>query len=811
MPAVSVPQAFQLALQHHQAGRLAEAEALYRQVLAVQPDHASAWHMLGVATRQSGLLSLAEEQIRRAISLDPHNAAAHCNLGEAYGAMGRFDDAIACYRRALELKPDSPEAINNLGTALKATGNMGEAIAAYRRALTIKPDYPDASMNLGIALAVRGEFEEAVAAFRAVPQIAPAHAKAYDHLGSAFLARGRFDEAADAYRRALEINPEYATAHFNLGIALKELGQLEQSIGAFRQAIELKPDFTAAFINLANVLTAHGRIDEAIAAARAAIDRQPGSAEACINLGIALAAQLRLDEAVAVFRRAVDLNPNSADAHHNLGSALLDCGQLDEASVEIQRAIEREPGHAGAWDNFGNVLRGQGRLEEALAAYRRATEAAPATSRFHSSILVTLQLLPHLEERRVIEEHQQWNRQISGRVRQVLPPHLHDRNPDRGLRVGYVSPDFRDLAVGRNLKPLFQHHEFQNFTVLCYSGAVQTDGLTEEFRQRAEAWRNTVGMTDQALADTIRRDGVDILVDLAQHTRGNRLPVFARNPAPVQVSFMGYPASTGLEAIGYRISDRWLDAEFGVGSSDFGWKRNPNIRPPNFDPPPAEQVFLIDSFWCYDPCGVEVAVTDLPAKESRRITFGSLNNFCKINDFVLKLWARVLMEAPDSRLLLLSEIGGHRQRALDFLEHEGVEPNRVEFVAPCPRRAYLEQYQRIDIALDPFPYGGHTTSLDALWMGAPVVSLAGERAVSRAGLSILNNLGLPELVAFSEEDYVKVAVELAGDLPRIEELRRTLRSRMEASILMDAPQFARNIETAYRAMWRCWCAAESAS
>jgi predicted O-linked N-acetylglucosamine transferase (SPINDLY family) len=320
------------------------------------------------------------------------------------------------------------------------------------------------------------------------------------------------------------------------------------------------------------------------------------------------------------------------------------------------------------------------------------------------------------------------------------------------------------------------------------------------------------GLGDEELATIIRQDGIDILVDLSQHTLGNRLRMFARRPAPVQVSFAGYPASTGLEAIGYRISDRWLETELGVRSSKFEVRSSSGSANPVSDLPssisetrPAEQVFLPDSFWCYDPCGAVARANELPATKSGFVTMGSLNSARKIHASVLRLWARVLRRVPNSRLLLLSGPDGPRGRFLETLTREGIEAERIDFVPRCSREGYLNLYHRLDLALDTFPYGGHTTSLDTLWMGVPVVTLAGERSVSRAGLSVLNNLGLQELVTFTEDEYVDAAANLANDLPRLAELRRTLRSRMENSVLMDGPRFARQIETAYRAMWQQWC------
>ncbi|MEP6673290.1 MAG: tetratricopeptide repeat protein [Chthoniobacter sp.] len=635
----AVPEALDLALRHHQAGRLAEAEALYRQILAVQPNHADALHLLGVLAQQAGRPDLAAMLIQKSLALFPGNAAAHSNLGEAFRTAGRLEEAAAAYHRALEIKPDYPEAYNNLGAALVELDRVGDAVAAYRCALQLKPDYPEAHNNLGNALR----------------------------------SQGLLDEALAAYRRTLHLRPDFAEAYGNLGVVLAESGQNE--------------------------------------------------------------------EAIANYRRALELNPGQAWVHGNL--------------------------------------------------------------------IYALHFLPSLDSAAIAEEHARWTRQFAEPLKALYRLPANDRSPGRRLRVGYVSPDFREHVVGRNVVPLFQFHDRENFEILCYSGTVHTDAVTAEIRQHAHQWRSTVGLTDEQFAEMIRQDGVDILVDLTQHMAGNRLAAFARKPAPVQVSFAGYPETTGVEAIEYRISDRYLEEKMEDGKSRVG---SP-LRTANSDRQSAakseaaeEEVFLIDSFWCYDPCGMEVEVNALPAQENGWVTFGSLNSIRKINEPVLKLWARVLVEVADSRLVLMSPPGSCGQRIIRILEGEGVAAHRVDFVERCPRRAYLELHHRLDLVLDPFPYGGHTTSLDALWMGVPVVSLAGRRSVSRAGLSILTNLGLAELVADSEEAYGGIAVELAGNLSRLAHLRATLRSRMEGSALMDAPRFARNIEAAYRSMWQHWCA-----
>jgi len=717
---MTISQAFDLALQHHRSGRLADAEALYRQILAVRPDHAGALHFLGLIADQAGRHDLAVELIRQAIGFDPQNPLFHSNLAEALRGAGRLDEAITACRRALDLKPDFPNAHLNLGNALLAKNQLDEAIAAYRRALALDPDYPE--------------------------------------------------------------------AHSNLGNALREKNQLDEAIAACHRALQNKPHFPGALNNLGNALRNQGRLDESIAQYRRALDLKPAYPEALSNLSVALREQGQLDQAIAACRRALELQPGYAEGHNNLGIALNDNGQLDEAMAAYRRALELKPNYPGAHSNLGNALRAQGRLDDAIAAYRRALELKPDHTGAHGNLLYTLHFHPGCDPASISDQRRCWNRQFSQPLKRFIPAHSNDRNPERRLRIGYVSPDFRDHVVGRNLAPLFERHDRDRFEIFCYAAVARPDEITEEFRRRADHWRSTLGVGDEALARMIQGDGIDILVDLSQHMAGHRLPVFARKPAPVQVSFAGYPESTGLDAIENRISDRHLegDSESGAALS-------------------AERVWTIDSFWCYDPRGMDVAINALPAMDSGTITFGCLNNFCKVTNAVLSLWARVLGDAPNSRLILMAGAGSQRQRTLETLGRAGVAGHRVEFVEHLPRRKYLELYHRLDVVLDTFPYNGHTTSLDALWMGVPVVSVAGKTPVSRAGLSQLTNVGLPELIAHSDAEYIHIAHHLTADPPRLANLRATLRARMQASPLMDAARFARNVEAAYREMWRRWC------
>jgi predicted O-linked N-acetylglucosamine transferase (SPINDLY family) len=687
MATFTLKQAFDTAVQCHQAGQLSHAEMLYRQILAENSQHPGALHYLGVIANQVGQNDIAVDLIRQAIRLEPSNAEAYSNLGIALKQKEEFDEAIAAYHQAIALKPNYPAAHNNLGNALTEKGRFDEAIAAYRQAIAFKPDYFEAHSNLGSALIQMDQLNEGVA----------------------------------ACRRAIALNSQSAEAHRNLGTALLKSGQPDRATAAYQRAVALKADYP----------------------------------EAHNDLGLALEKTGRLDEGVAAFRRAITLKPDFDEAYNNLGSALKDEGNLDEA----------------------------------IAAYRQALAINPTHAASHSNLIYTLYFHPSHDAQTIAGEQRCWNLQHAAPLSKLIEPHHNDRRADRRLRVGYLSPDFRQHVVGQNLLPLFEQHDHRQFEIICYAQVPRRDAVTGQFQQNADGWRNIVGLSDDQVVAQIRQDRIDILVDLTLHMAGNRLLVFARKPAPVQVTFAGYPGSTGLNTIDYRLSDPYLDPP-GMDESIYS----------------EQTIRLPDAFWCYNPLGSPLAVNDLPAASDGFVTFGCLNNFCKTNVHLLKLWASVMREAKHSRLVLLAPIASVRQRTLQVFQSEGIEAPRIQFEARRSSSEYLRLYHQIDLVLDSFPYNGHTTSLDALWMGVPVVTLAGKTAVSRAGVCQLTNLGLPELIADTAERYVRIAAELANDLPRLTALRSTLRQRMERSPLMNASKFARNIEAAYRHMWRTWCA-----
>ena len=778
-------------MRHHQAGQLAEAEKIYRQILADLPDQPDVLHLLGILAGQAGQADAGVELVSRAIGIKPNSAFYHDSLAKLLKGRGQIDEAIAAYRQALRLNPDFAEAHNNLGVALRASGQLEAANAAFGEAIRIKPAFAEAYNNLSNGHIEARRFDEAVAACRQAVALKPAYGDAFNNLGIALSGKGLSDEAIAAFRQALQINPNHVQALNNLGVALREAGLLDDSVAAYRLALELRPAYAEAHNNLGNTLRSLGQFDQAVAAYQRAVEIKPAYAAAHNNLGVALWETGRPAEAIAECLRAIELNPELAEAHNSLANVLRDRGDFDGAIEHYHRALQLNPLYAEAHANLAVALKDQGRLEEALGHCGLAIEIRPDHAA-HSNLIYMRLFHPDSDPASIVREQADWARRHAEPLKKLIQPHTNNRDPGRRLRIGYLSPDFRDHVVGQNLLPLLRQHDHQQMEIFCYANLVRADAVTEQFRRYADVWRSIIGLSDSQAADLIRQDRIDILVDLALHTGNNRLVLFAHKPAPVQVTFAGYPGSTGLDTIDYRLTDPYLDP---AGLADHFYSET-SIRLP-------------DSFWCYDPLVAELAVNPLPAQTNGHIIFGCLNNFCKVNEPVLRLWAQVLKTVDQSRLMVLCPEGSHRQSLLDMLQREGINPDRIELMAGRPRLQYLELYHHIDVGLDTFPYNGHTTSLDSFWMGVPVVTLVGQTVVGRAGLSQLTNLGLPELIAQTPDQYVQIAAALAEDVPRLAELRRTLRGRMQASALMDAPRFARNIEAAYRSMWTTWCGQNS--
>lgn len=487
--------------------------------------------------------------------------------------------------------------------------------------------------------------------------------------------------------------------------------------------------------------------------------------------------------AYQMWQRLTQLMPHSVDAFWNLAMYHVRQGDTDSAVTYLRKVVQLSPDHPNAYVNLGNLVKNSGRIEEAVALFREGVRRHPHEIKENSNLLYAMHFDPTFGPEQIYREHAAWGRAFEAAT-SCPERYENDRSPMRRLRIGYVSPNFRDHVVGHNLQPLFRKHHHDQCQIYCYSDTQQQDGITEQLRSGADVWRETATMSDAELAALICRDQIDVLVDLVMHMEGVRLGAFARKPSPVQVAWMAYPGSTGLTRMDYRLTDAVLDPP---GEND-GFYTEQSIR--------------LETFWCYEPPASGPVVGSLPADANGYVTFGCLNNLGKVNARVLDMWREVLAAVPRSRLIMLPPKG----KTITWLREKlQVEPARVECLPRQAQQQYFSLYNRIDIALDPFPYTGHTTTLDGLWMGVPLITLVGATVVSRGSLSILSNLGLKELAVTTKGDYVTLATNLANDLPRLRELRAGLRERIERSVLMDADRFTRHVESAYRMMWQRWC------
>jgi predicted O-linked N-acetylglucosamine transferase (SPINDLY family) len=509
-----------------------------------------------------------------------------------------------------------------------------------------------------------------------------------------------------------------------------------------------------------------------------------------LQLGLALHNAGLRAEALTHYQAAVAAHPDDPALRINHGAMLQSECDLDGAAAAFREAVRLTPQDATPLNNLAVVMKEIGEIGEATRLLRRCVELKPASLEIHSNLILTLHYDPTATADDLKSAHEGWNSRHATPTR----AYVNLPEPGRRLRLGFVSPDLRDHVVGRALLPSFRRLDPAHFELFCYGNTV-ADPISEEFRARCHTWRELGTKTAEQLAETIRADGVDILIDLALHTSDNRLDVFALKPAPLQVSWLGYPESSGLATMDYRLTDARLEPPTGNRLAH-----------------PHEQAWLLPDCWtCYEPPVGFPEVNASPASSGRPFTYGSFNNNCKINGDVLDAWARILLATPGSRLKLLAKQGTHRRRFVDELVRRGIEAERIQFADYVPAAAELSQggllarYHDIDVALDTFPYGGMTTTLDALWMGVPVVSLIGERNLGRAGLSLLSNVGLSEFATKDADGYVDVAVKLAHDLPRLADLRVSLRERMRASPILDAAGYTRKVEAAFRGMWLEWC------
>lgn len=532
-----------------------------------------------------------------------------------------------------------------------------------------------------------------------------------------------------------------------------------------------------------------GRLGEARAICQQLLQAKPDHHRALHLLGLIAEQQGNCQGALELLKRAVQISPSNAACYHNLGSVYNSLKRPDDALACYEKALALQPNDAETINNLGHTHKDHGNIDAARASYLQAIAIRPDYVEAYNNWLMISHYLENMPLDARLSEHLKFAERFEAPLKSRWRPHPNSRDPSRRLKIGYVSPDFRNHAVAYFIEPVIAHHDKLQFEVFCYYNHVRHDSFTDLIRAAADHWLPCQYLSDDQLAERIRADGIDILVDLAGHTSLNRLLVFARKPAPVQVTYLGYVDTTGLSAMDYRLTH--ADAD-----------------PPGNDAYYSEKLYRLPGnfWWCYRPRPNMPDVSPPPVLTNGYVTFGSTNTFPKLSSEALALWAEVLRAVPDARLLVAAVPEGSARGA--FLERfatQGIDTQRLIIHDRMPAVDFWSLHRHLDIVLDPFPHNGGTTTCDAMWLGVPVVSLTGQAFVSRMGHALLKNIGLPELAAANKQEYVDIAVRLANDTERLKTLRSGMRARLLASGLCDAAGFTHHLEAAYREMWRGWC------
>ncbi len=674
------------------------------------------------------------------------------NLERAY--LDMWEERLKGASAARSLDPAALGRVLERAHALRAAGKLAEAGEAYGEVLLGSPDHAEALAAIFDIAFESANPGAAVDWLNKAISVRPDAASFHYMLGCSLQAQGKVSDAIESFSQALVIDPAFAKAHNNFGCTLEAAGQLQNAMHCYSRATELDPKLAVALYNLGNGYRQLGNIVQAIECFRGALVLEPSHTDWRCNLGDALYERLQLDDAVASYRMAIDLDPAYARAHCGLGMA----------------------------------LKALGRPEEAVAAFRRAMELDPESADIRSNLLFTLHYQRAEERQALFEEHLEWDRRHALGVGWQAARTEEERRLKGRLKIAYLSPDFRWHPVAHFIEPVLGAHDRAKVELFCYSDVAHPDEITQRMQALCENWRDVSRLKDEEVVERMRFDGIDILVELAGHSGGGRLRLMASKPAPVQVTWIGYPNTTGLRAIDYRLTDSCADP---LGESDALHVEN--------------LVRLETGFLCYQPPADSPDIEQSPSSLAAGITFGCLNTLPKITSSVIALWSSLLAALPGSRLLLKAyglSAESARQDLLARFEKHGIDAARLKLVRPEDSTLqHLGWYNQIDIALDVFPYNGTTTTCEALWMGVPVITLCGNSHVSRVGASLLSRVGLADLVATSEAEYLAKALAMAANADARRELRLGLRQRMKDSPLLDAARFTRGLEAAYEEMW----------
>jgi protein O-GlcNAc transferase len=670
--------------------------------------------------------------------------------------------------------------------AFHQSGDLEQAEKHYRQLIQQYGSHAPSLCNLGVILVRAGKIEEAEQQYQLALATTPNYPDAHYNLGNLYRNVGKFGPAAENYQACIQKNPKHGAAAFNLGLIFSQFGDMSSAVECFRLTSNLEPQNADAHARLGDALVRVGKPAEGVLAFRKAVALKPNDHRHLYNLGLGLANIGNTEEAGETISKALKLQPNYAEAHNALGLNLEAQGRKDDAIFHYQKAVELKPDLADGWSNLGTSLSEQGRADDAIQCLRESLRHRPNAPQIHSNLLLLLNYSSNVSTAEVAKEHSDWATRFAPNVPSAPRiPAPHD--PMRKMRIAYISGDFRQHTVSGFIETLMKHHDRSKVEVFCYANVLRPDDTTEKFRKLADKFLMIGGMPDAYVFDQMRQDNIDVLIDLSGHTAGNRMQLLAERPAPLQCTLFGYPNTTGLVAVDYRITDGFSDPE--------------DLTERLY----AERLLRMPEVaWCYTPPAFDIPVTPLPCltHPKKTFTFGCLNNAAKISEACLSTWIKLLQAIPGTRLILLGgQSNAGAKRLADLFTKGGVLKDRVEVLPRLEKQKYFEAYQQFDISLDPFPYNGGVTTGDSLWMGVPVLGLAGQSYVSRQGLMANATLGLADFVADTPETLIQLARQWTKSRDELAEIRADLRPRLLSSALADGPRYVRHLEMVIREAW----------
>ncbi|MBF0381109.1 MAG: tetratricopeptide repeat protein [Magnetococcales bacterium] len=777
---LSVKEAFGLALEHFNSQRYPEAAKLCTLILSAVPNNIDVINLLGLIAQKLNRHDLAIKEFERAINIDKNSAGLFFNLAKSQHAQSQTAQAVQSLKSALAIEPENSQvklflaSLNNISTANSDTKNL------HSKAET--------ALKKGVDFHRANQFSQAIQWYKKVLELKPDDVPTLTNIGTALQSMGQLDEAYDIYQKAIKIKPDFAMAYNNLGNILNKQGRQVDAIASYNKAIKIKANYSLAYFNLANALKEQGELDKAVTNYQKAIDLQPDYAEAYNNIGNVLKELKRVDDAIASYNKALEIKPDYAEAQNNIATAQHENGQFQQCIANYQKAIAIQPNYAEAYNNLGNAIKEQGKLAEAVSCYKKAITIKPGFVEAHNNLIFCTDLITGVDSDLFQTERQVWAKQHAIPLQQFWPELKNSPNPTKKLRIGYVSSDFRHHSAAYIFGPVLLHHDRDNFSITCYAGNRIEDDMTKQFKQVASKWLYTDSLNDVQLADEIVKDGIDILVDLAGHTKGSRLLTFARKPAPIQITAWGYPHGTGMAAMDYLFAD------------------------PIFIPPSQRHKYVEEIIDL--PCAVHLNSTtsftnvkELPYNSAGYITFGAFNRIEKYSDEVYRVWAQILHKIPTAKIFIKTvklDNAKWVEKIHNRFSQLGIQKSRVTLKGKTSKEEHQESYNSVDITLDPFPHNGGMTTLESLRMGVPVLTCENLTRCPTSA-SILHVVGLDEWRANGEEEYIEKAVEFANNIHELNSLRHELRDRFDKSVLWDSKLYTKSVENIYRKLWKNWC------